>query len=1222
MQSKMLPEKDSLYLYNLTLRLPSSSFHSIAGQFSGNKKAQELVLSTTTGIEIYRPNNETGKFQKAQSQKAFANLEALEKIRMAGTEKDLLVITSDSGNLTIAELDLNTWRFVPLLQEPHSKSSLRRITPGQYLSVDPNNRAVMIAALEKTKLVYKVEMENTEGKLELASPLEVTSNNFLTLALCALDTGYENPIWAAIEVDHSEYRLKPFNKNSSPLILNYYELDQGLNHIVRRRSKPDIPASANLLVPLPANVGGVLVCCDSYMIYEKEPGSGSRLLVPLPVRSGSNGTKIVCQYLHKLKKQDFLILLQSSLGDLFKLTVSDISERHPVIKVTYFDSIPVSNTINIFKSGFLFANTANNNKLFYQFELLGDENETTIMALLWTEDLQKQIEGKTSSAHNFKTVGLQNLALVDIVESLGPLTDCSLIETSTPENPDPLKQLVTLSSHSYLKSLMYGMPVLELVSSPLPMNPTTIHTTRILKSSTNDQYLVLSSSLDEKTIVLSVGEVVEEVTDSGFVNDQYTLAVQQIGVSSIAQIHRNGIRNIKHVVDESTGEVLKRIQTDWYPPAGITVLHATSNNEQIVVGLSNREVCYFEIDPTDDQLVEYQQRFEVTGGSITALAINTKPINERKSFFLVIGSSDETIQVLSLSAHNCFDVLTLQALSSNTSSLLVLASDKHTLHVHIGMENGVYARVNIDSISGKLSDTRLKYLGMKPVQLRELRLPNIEKSGIMAISSRPWVGYFNIDKSFKLFPLIGTDISSGTSFFSDDIGTESVVGISGTNLTIFTLGSDESGGFNGSDEFVVNLTKLRYTPKKHVQLDGFFYVIESDYNVLSPYSLDKQVDEEYIEAFGFEKKDGLWASCIQVVDQASADAVQSIEFDDNECAIALCLVEVEQERYVVVSTSKDLNFRQEKSLGNYLYTFTIDSKRKLELYHKTALDGQATALEFLGDKKLLAGLGNQLRVYELGKKQFLRKSSTKVELLKRANKIKHIGGNIIVVGDAQNSLIFFQYDVVNNHFTPFVNDVLSRQVTAFENLDSRTVIGGDKFGNIFVNRVPKAVFDQLKDNVLMKFQDEFLYGSASRTSKLCDFYIQDIPTSFQKGTFVVGGTESVVYTGIQGTVGLLIPLATKHEVEFMLKLETCMRKALDEEFSELSKSKRAINLVGREHTKFRSYYNPVKNVVDGDFVERYYELDQASKIKIAGQLDRAPREVERKLYDLRNRAAF
>lgn len=58
---------------------------------------------------------------------------------------------------------------------------------------------------------------------------------------------------------------------------------------------------------------------------------------------------------HKLKKNNFFILLQSSLGDLFKLTVDydEDKERIVNIVVNFFDTIPVSTNISILKSGFL-----------------------------------------------------------------------------------------------------------------------------------------------------------------------------------------------------------------------------------------------------------------------------------------------------------------------------------------------------------------------------------------------------------------------------------------------------------------------------------------------------------------------------------------------------------------------------------------------------------------------------------------------------------------------------------------------------------------------------------------------------------------------------------------------------------------------------------------------------------------------------------------------------
>lgn len=54
--------------------------------------------------------------------------------------------------------------------------------------------------------------------------------------------------------------------------LTYYELDLGLNHVLRKWSEP-IDNGANLLVPVPGGgdgPGGVLVCADNFIIYRSE----------------------------------------------------------------------------------------------------------------------------------------------------------------------------------------------------------------------------------------------------------------------------------------------------------------------------------------------------------------------------------------------------------------------------------------------------------------------------------------------------------------------------------------------------------------------------------------------------------------------------------------------------------------------------------------------------------------------------------------------------------------------------------------------------------------------------------------------------------------------------------------------------------------------------------------------------------------------------------------
>lgn len=1203
----------SLWLYHLTLRPPSNAFASVVGNFSGEKKVQELVVATNSTIEVYRPNVESGKLEKYLSQKAFALIQRIDKIRMAGTTKDLLVVTADSGMLTVLLLQ-DSMRFVPIVQAPHSKNSLRRLTPGEYLCVEPRGRAIFVAAIERDALTYKVEKDENGSSIALSSPLTISTKNNLTLSVCALDTNYENPMWAAIEVDYTESK-------SALLLLVYYELDQGLNHMVRRKSKHSLPSSATLLIPMPGFVGGVIVCCGKYLIYEDGSVNNNRLYVQLPERANSEDSAVVCYLLHTLRKNEFFLLLQSLLGDLYKVTVNYDQEKEKVINLTatYFDTIAVCHSINVFKAGYLFANTTVNNKCLYQFELLGEENDTTVRSVETLEEFE--------NLEMFTPLPLQNLALVCEIDTLGPLLDSVLVDTVSANSSDPLKRLVTASSDSYLKTLDYGLSVLELVSSPLPLTPTDIYTARLLKEATDDQYLVLSSSLSQKTLVLSIGEVVEEVTDAELETTQHTLAVQQIGALSLVQVHTNGIRNIRHVLDKDLNVVSKSV-TDWFPPAGIVILHASCNHEQIVVGLSNREIVYFEVDHTDDQLLEYQQRFEVAEGSITALCIATNLISERRCSFLVVGSSDESIQVLSLLEHNCLEVLTLQALSSTCRSLLLLPVDKDTLYVHIGMENGIYVRVGMDPISGKLFDSRLKYLGIKPVKLRSLMLPNMRHAAILAFSSRPWLGYFNYDKNLKLFPLLNSSVTSAASFFSEEIGVESCVGVYGDTLTIFTIGGEEGAGLDYNSDFVLSLLKLRYTPRRLLKAaKDFYYVLESlpntllhDVSSMGVIQEDKndqneQEDQENKTLAGYERRLGSWASCIQVVNHESQEIVQTIEFTENKHAVCMAMVEFDGVLHLVVSVVKDI------PASALMYTYKIGADQKLSLVHETRVDAPVTALAPF-KSRLSVATGSQLRVYEMGKKQLLKKSSTNMDILTRVNKLEYLEGGLFVAADASSSVIYLNFNTTTNHFEPLISDTASRAITAFTCLDKRTVAAGDKFGNIFVSRVPLEAATQMSNNVLSQFQDEFLNGPSFRLLKLCDFYVGDVVTSFHKGSFVVGGTESLIYTGIQGTVGMMMPLGTNHEVQFLLNFEKAMRKHYEKEIEDVNKLGSRFNLVGREHLKFRGYYNPVKNVVDGDFLERYYELESSLKIKIASELGRVPREVERKLYDLRNRAAF
>lgn len=1235
----MLVDDDSLNLYHLTLRGPSVTIRSKIGQFLGSKKSQELVLATSTTIEVWKPNSNSGKLEKLSQQQSLGIIQCIDTLRLPGTQQDYLVITSDSGKIVIAEYQQERLQFIPIIQEPHSKNGLRRLNPGEYLDVDPNSQAIMISAVERNKLVYKVRT-NGEGSLELSSPLEAASKLVLTLQTCSLDTEFDNPMFAALEIDYSKYEAdgSAYDPATSPVLLTFYELDQGLNHIIRRKASlpPGVSlSSATCLIPLPGFIGGIFVCCQSYIIY-CHPDAGREMVLPLPVRQDTSGTTLTTSVYHKLKKNNFFIMCQSTLGDLFKITVdfNEDTERIEKLYVKYFDTIPYSNHLCIFKSGFLFADVANSNKLFYQFEDLSEEaDDTTIESL---PEFEIDIKPKY-----FAPKGLENLALVDIIETLGPILDMALVESSSHGSSDVVKQLVTLSSPAHLKILTHGIPTTTVVSEPSPeIVPTAVFTVKKLFEATNDDYLILSALSPARTLVLVIGEEIELCEDSELVANQSTIAVQQVGRSSIVQVHTYGIRHIKHT------ETTKKT-TDWDTPGGISIVQASTNNNQIIIGLSNREIRYFEVDSLDDQLQEYGDSMEITSGSILALALAPTKAN-----FAVVGNSDETVQVVSLQQHNMFEVLTLQALSAASSSVVVVPY-KSLLYVHIGMDNGVYVRALVDEITGKLSDTRIQYLGTKPVVLSTVALPQLNQNGLLAISSRPWLGY-NAKETFKVTPLIDIPITTGASFYSEELGGDGIVGIADGNLTIFTIGSDtgdEAAAFNVNNDITIASLKLRYTPKRMVVDDvkgrNYITVIESDYGIKSPYSNDDNsknddhglnngknddhglnnpvespVDEDYYEAFGYQPSPQSWASCIQVIDFSANSVIQSIELADNHSAVCLCKVQFDSSLYIVVGVTQNFTFLPNTSTKNFLYTFEIStSAYKLKLLHKTSVDARPTAITPFNGKLLVASQNN-LRLYDLGQKQLLRKSSTTITYLNSLVRVNDQGHGVIVVGDSTNSVTFLKFDPLNNQFIPVSDDIMQRQVTSIQSLDETTVMGGDKFGNLFVSRVPRAMSQRLSNDMALKYQESYLNGSGSRLQNLCEFFLHDIPTGLIKGTFNDGGgVESVIYAGIQGTIGLLMPILTKQEVELLRKLEYSIRRHYDYSF-DAGQKEGPFNLLGKDHLKFRSYYNPLKNVVDGDLLERFYEFPVTVKIKIAKEVDRTPKEIEKKLSDLRNRSAF
>ncbi|XP_067136925.1 splicing factor 3B subunit 3 [Centruroides vittatus] len=1214
-----------MFLYNLTLQRATGITHAVHGNFSGTKQ-QEIAVSRGKILELLRPDANTGKVHTLLTVEIFGVIRSMMAFRLTGGSKDYLVIGSDSGRIVILEYIPQKNIFEKVHQETFGKSGCRRIVPGQYLAIDPKGRAVMIGAVEKQKLVYILNRD-AAAHLTISSPLEAHKSNTLVYHMVGVDVGFENPMFACLEMDYEDADSDPTGEaaQTTQQTLTFYELDLGLNHVVRKYSEP-LEEHGNFLISVPGGSdgpSGVLICSENYITY-KNFGDQLDIRCPIPRRRNDlddpeRGMIFVCSATHKTKAM-FFFLAQTEQGDIFKVTLEADEDMVTEIKLKYFDTVPVASAMCVLKTGFLFVASEFGNHYLYQIAHLGDDDDEP--------EFSSAMPLEEGDTFFFAPRPLKNLVLVDELESLSPIMTCHIADLANEDTP----QLYTVCGRgprSSLRVLRHGLEVSEMAVSELPGNPNAVWTVKKKSDDEYDAYIIVS--FVNATLVLSIGETVEEVTDSGFLGTTPTLSCAQIGDDALVQIYPDGIRHIR--ADKRVNE--------WKTPGKKTIVKCAVNQRQVVIALTGGELVYFEMDPSG-QLNEYTDRKEMSI-DVICMALASVPVGEQRSRFLAVGLADNTVRIISLDPSDCLSPLSMQALPATPESLAIVemggseggtrdTSGQGILYLNIGLQNGVLLRTVLDQITGDLSDTRTRYLGSRPVKLFKVRMQGSDS--VLAMSSRSWLSYYYQNR-FHLTPLSYETLEYASGFSSEQCP-EGIVAISSNTLRILAL--EKLGAvFNQVS------TPLEYTPRRFViqPETGYLIIIETDHNAYTEKTKvqrKQQMAEEMVEAAGEDEQElaaemaaaflsenlpeatfgapkagpGMWASVIRILDPIEGKTIQKIALEQNEAAVSITLAKFANhgdEIFVLVGVAKELHLNPRQSNGGFVHTYRIKEEGHLELVHATPVDEVPTAIcPFQG--RILIGVGRLLRIYDLGKKKLLRKCENKH--IPNLIVTIHAVGHRVIVGDVQDSFFYLRYKRQENQLLVFADDTNPRWVTSACLLDYDTVAGADKYGNISVIRLPTVISDDVDEDptgVKALWDRGWLGGSSQKAEVIANFHVGEIVLSLQKATLIPGGSESLVYTTLSGTVGVLVPFTSHEDHDFFQHLEMHMRSENPP-------------LCGRDHLSFRSYYFPVKNVIDGDLCEQFNSLEPAKQKSIAEDLDRNPSEVSKKLEDIRTRYAF
>lgn len=1241
----------ALHLYNFTLQNPGTVTHAVAGSFADSESTQILVARGHV-LELVRFDG-VKSYQIIASTEVFGVIRSMAKFRLHGTSKDYIVLGSDSGKITILEFSIERNAFVKVHEETFGRSGARRIVPGQYLAVDPAGRAAMIGAIEKQKFVYTLNRDNL-AKLTISSPLEAHKSHSIVFDMVGVDVGFLNPLFATIEMDYTEADADSTGAAAmnAKKMLVWYELDLGLNHVVRKSSEP-IDKTSHKLISVPGGLhdapGGVLICAKSALYYKNHRGQTLKATIPRRLHTlmtnetgeAEDGAFVTAHILYHHEKT-FWFLIQTEHGDLFHVSLSHQKEDVSSLKVQYLDTVPPASEL-VLTGSFLhvFSEVGNH----YLYEIMDTPSADEDVTFLAKDSSHAHTNGaKTNGDANamavdgndaqnsdvklyFKPRPLRYMTLSDTeTPSLSPILDLKVTQPKNEEAPQILA-LCGSGARSSLNILKHGIQVEQKAKTAMEAS-NGIWTLKSQGSLEYDQYIVVSFS--SHTLILSVGESVHQITEEdvlarSFIDNAATLNIGRLADDTIVQIHAGGIR---HIRSELSNQELPC-------PSDRRVIMSTMNERQVVLILNgtNNNLVYYESDGASKLLPPHPITMS---GEILAIALQPVPTNRQRARFLAVAVADDKgskITLYSLDPNEFMQTLSVQVMNWRVSSLSLLPlldgptptsqttaqSAKHQtvapqlnmLTLGVGASNGIFSRFQVDATSGEISDSRDKALGNKPVKLFTVRMPN-GTVAMGASSSRPWLLYSH-QNSLRMLPIAYPAFENAFSFHSE-LCPHGIVGTAPGYLAIIA-----PEGFGRT--FDQRKVPLSYTPRQSCihPVTGHLLIVESDHNadslgerkLMAGEMLTQEPAEEPLPQtlYGAPKPGPKkWGSCVRVVEVESGETLDLVSLDNNEAALSITtctFTEHGGQVFVCVGTAKDLVLQPKRSCSAaFIHVYEMqDGGRRLHLLHKKQVDNIPGALAMY-EHRLLAGVGKSLKMYDLGKRNL--QLLLKCENNDFPNHIVSLSStrDRVIVGDIQESIFFVKYSVPSA-LTIMADDTTPRWITSMNVLDYNTVAGSDKFGNLFVLKLPEKVTRVESSADMALAGASKANQSAHKLELSCCFHVGETVTRVQKIRLTPGGTEFLLYTTVFGTIGALLPLTSRGSVDFFSQLELFMRQENPP-------------IAGRDHLAYRSSYFPVKNVIDGDLLEQFSSLHPDKQRSISDHIEQSVADINRRIEDIRS----
>lgn len=373
----------------------------------------------------------------------------------------------------------------------------------------------------------------------------------------------------------------------------------------------------------------------------------------------------------------------------------------------------------------------------------------------------------------------------------------------------------------------------------------------------------------------------------------------------------------------------------------------------------------------------------------------------------------------------------------------------------------------VDNVTGVMTDSRQQFLGTRGIKLTKIKING--EDAVIALSNKPWLCYNHMGAN-RVTPISYEALQNVCAFNSSQCS-EGVVAICENSLRILKIE-------NLGEQFTQHVVKTNFTPCKmqtHPETN-YLVVLEKDHQSKTMKQLEEEKqliyeetkDQEYkatewsdLGAYNKSAKD-TFASCIRIIDPSSMETLSELHLPSNETCFSIYVSQGPMghdyqqgaengESYLFCGVGLNATLTPRGCALGFIKTFRFTNRGKsLDLLHSTPCEDIPNAFNECAGK-LITGIGNIVRVYDLGQKKLLRKQENK-NFVSPIVGIQVEDGDRIYAADMSESIHVLKYKPEEAQLYIFADDILKRWTTSFCMLDQDTVIGVDKFENLYVNR--------------------------------------------------------------------------------------------------------------------------------------------------------------------------